>query len=188
MAIRTFLAVELADETRRALAELARRADVPSVKTRWSDPENLHVTVKFLGDVPEVDVLDVCDAAAEAAGQVEPFEFAVRGAVCVPPAGRKLRMVWANVVDGGAMTDLAEAVEAEMGELGFPPERRKFKAHITVARIRFARDPEPLRQAVARFAEADFGSQRAEQLVVFQSDLTKAGPVYTPMARCPLGG
>lgn len=188
MAIRTFLAVALADETRRALAELARQADVGSVKARWTDPENLHVTVKFLGDVPEADVLDVCDAAAEAACRVEPFDFSVRGAACVPPAGRKLRMVWADVDDGGAMAELARAVEAEMGELGFPPERRPFRAHITMARIRFARDPQPLRDAVGRFAEAEFGSQRAEELVVFQSELTRSGPIYTPMARCPLGG
>ena len=188
MALRTFIAMDIDDATRRRLAAVAARAETGPARINWVAAANLHVTIKFLGDVDDSAVRDVCDAAADAAGGVEPFDFEVLGLLAVPPRGR-LRMVWADVADPtGRLADLAARLEDELAELGYPRERRPFRPHVTLARIRSARDPDRLRAAVAPWADEAFGTPRAEALTVYASELTPRGPLYTPLARPALGG
>jgi 2'-5' RNA ligase len=188
MSVRTFVALDLDDAARGRLAAATAELGQCESKIRWTDEVNLHVTMKFLGDVADGDVAGVCQALADAAGGAEPFEFAVGGLRCVG-GGAKVRMVWANVHEpAGRMAGLYEHVESALEPLGFPRERRGFSAHVTVGRVRATRNADALRAAVARYAEADFGTQRADHVVVYASRLTPAGPVYTPRARLVIGG
>lgn len=188
MALRTFIAVDIDEETRRRVAAVAARIETAPAKVNWVAAPQLHVTVKFLGDVDEAVIPVVCEAAAETARRIEPFDFEVRGLLAVPPRGR-LRMFWAGVEDPtGRMGELAAGLEDALGELGFPRERRRFRPHITVARVRSVRDRERLRAAVAPWREEPFGTPRADALTVYSSELTPQGPVYAPLARPALGG
>ena len=188
MPVRTFLAIDL-DEAildRLAAAEADIRDD--RAKMRWVERDNRHITLNFLGDVPDDLLNDVCKVAAGAAGEVEAFEFRVRGVACVPASGRQLRMLWAGVDDpAGRMTKLQARLADGLSGLGLRGEERAFKPHVTLARIRFVKDPGPLRSAAGKFADADFGARCAEELVAYASRLTPAGPVYTPVARARLG-
>jgi len=185
---RIFFAVEIAEQTRRALARVAEGLDTGGAKIRFVAPRNLHVTMNFLGDVGDALLRQVCDAAAEVAGGVEPFEFSVSGLRSVPPGGR-LRMIWANVCDpAGRLTDLQERLAASLETLGFPRESRSYRPHLTLARVKFAREDRVLRAGIERFGEEPFGTQQATQVTVFSSELTPAGPIYTPAKRAPLGG
>lgn len=187
MAVRTFLALDLDETTRAALARAARGIDAGNAKINWVRPEYLHVTLKFLGNVEDRGLNDVCLAVAEAAGQAQPLEFDVRGVIPVPP-GRRLRMLWGGVEDPtGVMTQLHTALEETLAPLGFEPEARKFKPHITLARIRSARDPGAITAAAAQLAQEHFGTVRGEEVVVYSSELTPHGPVYIPMSHAPLG-
>jgi 2'-5' RNA ligase len=187
MAIRTFLAIDLDEPIRRELVAAAGQFPQGDSKVRWVAPENLHVTVKFLGEVADEAAGEVCRAAAEVAGRVEPFDFDVRGLRCVPP-GRKMRMIWAGVHEpGGRMAAMFEQLEAALQLLGFPPERRQFQPHITLARITFTRNAAGMQGVADQLAEAHFGSRLADGLVVYQSQLTPGGPIYTPMARAAFG-
>ena len=186
MAIRTFLALDLDEPIRRHLA--AATGDFPEAgsKIRWVVPENLHVTLKFLGDVGDDDVAAVCKVVSDVAERVEPFDFDVAALCCVPPAGA-VRMVWAQVSDpAGRIASLFAQVESALGELGFPRERRAFHAHVTVGRVKFTRNAGALRAAAEGLAGATFGTQHAEGVVVYRSELTGRGPVYTPLARAVL--
>jgi len=188
MVVRTFLALDIAEATRDALVAAAGELRDSRSKVRWVAPENLHVTVKFLGDVAEDDVRGVCDAVAEAARAVEPFDFHVRELRCMPPGG-KVRMVWAGVDEpSGRLAELFGKLEAVLEPLGFPPERRSFSPHVTLGRVKFVGDPRALRAAAGRYAEEHFGAQRAEHVAVYRSELTGQGPIYSAMARPPIGG
>lgn len=188
MPVRTFIAVDLAESTLDALAEMPGKLSDPRANIRWVGRDNLHVTLQFLGDVADDLIASVCDRAAAAAAEVEPFDFEVRGVICIPPAGQ-LRMVWASIHDTtGRMAALHDAAERELSSLGFEPEKRRFRPHLTLARIKHIRDPRGFRQAVEPYRDAAFGAQKAEELVVYSSQLKPEGPVYTPLARAPLGG
>jgi len=188
-AIRTFVALDLDDAIRGRLTAAA--ADLPraGAKIRWVAPQNLHVTVKFLGDVAEGDMAAVCEAVTEAVAAVAPFDFTVRGLLARPSAGRKLQMLWAGVDEPtGQLAAAFDALQAALEPLGFPRERRAFRPHVTLARIKSVPDPAGLRAAAGNHAETPFGEKTAEAFTVYQSDLRPAGPIYTPLAAARFSG
>ncbi len=187
MATRTFLALPLGQDVVDRLVAAQRELMGAEANVRWVARENLHLTVKFLGSVEDADLAEVCRAARDLAGGCEPFEFAVRGLTAVPPAGQ-MRMVWAGVEEpSGRLARLAEAVEEAYAAMGFKRETRRFRPHLTLGRVKSGRNVAELRAGTARFAETDFGTQRAEELIVFASELTPDGPVYSSLAKAPLG-
>ena len=187
MGTRTFLALDLDEPIRRQLIDLQGELDAVGAAVRWTRPELLHVTMKFLGDVrDDDDVSRVCVAATEAAGETEAFEFSVAGVVCAPPRGRT-RMVWVGVDDETThMAELHRRLDGAYAAMGFPRENRQFRPHLTLGRLKGDRRVEPLRQAVAGMASRSFGFQRASELVVYASKLRPQGPIYTPLARASL--
>ena len=188
MAARTFLALDIDSAARSRLAAVCRRLGLPGAKVRWVAPENLHVTLKFLGDVADEKLVEVCEAVLAAAGQIGPFDFEVRGVLCVPPAGR-LRMFWAGVEDAaGRMQQLYQRLNAGLAGMDLHRDNRPFRPHITLGRLRFAESDSELRRQAEKLAEQKFGPQRAGQVVVYTSKLTPAGGVYTSVARAALGG
>lgn len=183
MAIRTFLALDLNEQTRQRLVRAVEELPVGEAKIRWVESENLHVTVKFLGEVGDADMANVCRVVADAAGLVEPFDFQVRGIQAVPARGN-LSMFWGGATDPeGRMAAMFEVVESALAELGFAREQREFRPHVTLGRVKYARDGRALRAAAARMAAADFGCVAADGLVVYSSQLTPDGPIYAPMGR-----
>jgi len=186
MANRIFLAVDINDEVRERIG--AAQDDLRSCggKIRWVSPRNIHVTLCFLGDMTDKLLADVCEAALRVASQHKPFEFDVRGVICIPPAGR-LRMLWVGVDDSGGATarlqgDLADALAG----LGLPKENRRFRPHLTLARVKFMKDAAGIRSAAAEQAETDFGTVHAAQVTVYSSKLGPQGPAYTSVAAAPL--
>ena len=188
MPARAFLALDITSTIRDALAGTQRQLDAPDAKIKWVAAENLHVTVKFLGGADDDQVAEVCAAAGEVAGGIAPFQFDVRGIQVVPPRGRA-RMIWAGIDDPTAgMTKLFERLEPALAALGFQPETRGFKPHVTLGRVKFVRDHDRLRQAAEVHADQHFGSVDAAEVVVYSSNLTPRGPIYTPLAKSALGG
>jgi len=187
MSARTFLALDLNDSILDGLAAAQRALDGCGAKLRPVERDNLHVTLVFLGDVGDELLVDVCDIAAEVAAGTEPFEFAIRGLSAVPARGG-VRMVWAGVADPSGRMKLLQAGLAEaMSGLGLKQEERSFSPHITLVRVKSAGPGEPLRRGVQQWAGKDFGSQLAKELTIYESRLTGDGPIYTPLARPPLG-
>jgi 2'-5' RNA ligase len=189
MATRTFVALDIDEEIRVRLAEVRAKLDDAGSKIAWVAPENMHLTLSFLGDVRDELLAKVCGLASEAAAKVAPFEFHLRGVRCVPPKGGQLKMFWADVEDPtGRLVELHATLEEALSALELRQENRQFKGHITLARIRSARDPQALRGAAEALSTEDFGTQHAEELVTYSSELTPDGPIYAPLARARLGG
>lgn len=184
---RTFLALDIDEDARRRLAELPRRVGEHDAKVRWVEPENLHITLNFLGDISGETLANVCEAASQCAAEVEPFEFHLQGLLPVPPQGRKLRMFWAGVQEPtGRLVKLQDKLADAMGDLGLRREDRAYRPHITVARVKFARNPDRLRSAVEPLGGEDFGTVLCESVTVYTSELGPDGPTYTAVARSEL--
>ena len=177
--IRSFVAVEVSREVReevRAFVE-ARGSGIRGL--RWVKPENLHLTVKFLGDVPEGRLPEVGSALEEAAAGHCPLRLDFRGAGVFPPRGRP-RIVWIDLAAGGAgMAALREDVERSLEPLGFPPETRPFSPHLTIGRARSLEDPAALTLALAEVGEKRWGASVADRVHLMRSDLFPTGPRYS---------
>ncbi len=182
MGTRTFLAVELDESILDGLEDVCERLDDARSKIRWGKRVNRHLTMRFLGDVPDELIADVCDIALDCAALTRPFEFEVCGITTMPLRGA-LRMVWANIVDpSGELAALHELLRARLTGLGLKEETRGFRPHITLARVKFVHDAEQFRMAAEAYADHDFGTQRADRLVVYGSQMTRGGSIYTPLA------
>ena len=187
MSLRTFLALPLDEEIVERLVDVQQSLASAGARVRWVDGENLHLTIKFLGDVTDEQLPEVCRVAEEVASQVEPFEFSVAQVTSVPPAGA-MRMVWVGIDEQtGKLNRLHELLEASYAAMGFGKENRSFRPHLTLGRVKGGRNVKPLRAAVSEIADTEFGIASVNEMIVFSSQLTPDGPIYSPMTTVKLG-
>lgn len=186
--VRTFVAVEAGPAVRAHAARLIEQFSAAGAGVKWVAPENLHLTLKFLGDVEQQDIPRVCEAVQRAVAEIPPFEFEIRGAGAFPNL-RRPRTIWLGAGRGeDQMADLAHRVDKALQKLRFPREDRRFQAHLTIGRVRTpAPELAELAEMLGAAADAEVGTMAVEEAVVFSSDLRPTGPVYAPLCRAPLG-
>jgi len=185
MTIRCFIAIELDQDIRGELAQLQKhlRKKLPGNESSitWVNPDHIHLTLKFLGEVADPLVPEICAAVSAAAAQCAPFDIEIGNLGCFPPH-RPARVLWVGIRNGqDDLAALAEAVDIYLSELDFPPENRKFSAHLTLARIKHENAGRATRNVVEKTDPFTFGSQSVTALTLFQSQLTPRGSIYTPL-------
>ena len=184
--MRSFIAIELPEAVHRRLAALQERLRPQARGISWTRPEQIHLTLKFLGEVPDADVPRAVETARNVARQHGPFDLTVAGAGCFPPHG-PARILWVGIPSPPAdLLTCQKNLQKSFAAIGFTPENRPFHPHLTLARVKDPRAGQDARATVERAADFHAGSFRAAELVFFQSVLQRTGPVYTPMARLPL--
>jgi 2'-5' RNA ligase len=184
--LRTFLAIDLTDDVRRAIVRA--QGELKKLAGRgvsWVRPENMHITLKFLGEVDEARLPEVVDATCDAVGGAIPFEVDVQG---LGTFGRRQpKVIWAGVLDpDGRMTDVFRAVEAALAPLGFAADTRRYLPHVTLGRVRRGA-VRSLVDRIERERETAFGPVPVESVTVYTSRLTKTGPIYSIAGHAPLG-
>ncbi|MEA3407774.1 MAG: RNA 2',3'-cyclic phosphodiesterase [Chloroflexota bacterium] len=190
--IRTFVAIELTEEALDALGRLQERLKQArgGGAGRWVRKEGIHLTLKFLGDVAEERVDEVCEAVRRACEGHASFSVTIAGLGCFPHT-RRPRVLWAGVEgEVDTLCALQEAVEREMVALGFPKERHPFTPHLTLARIHRearAEDIRALGQMADKASSEQIGGMRVDAVSVMKSDLRPTGAIYTELCCIPLG-
>lgn len=186
---RTFIAVEAGPEVRAAALAAIDRLRSAADNVKWVEPENLHWTLQFLGDLTDQEIADVCGRTTLAAAAHEGFAVAARGVGAFPQVERP-RTLWLGAEQGGdAFCKLQARVEQSLADLGFRGERRRFVPHLTLGRVgRGSHGGPVLAERIARLADYDGGSMAVDEVTVFASQLERSGPTYHPLARAPLGG
>lgn len=189
--LRAFIAIEIPPEIHSAIQKrtAALRSTLDASLVRWVPAGNVHLTLKFLGEVspPNVELLARA-LEAEAAGGT-PFELRLEGLGCFPSA-RRPRVVWIGVQAPAELERLQRGVEAAAARLGYPPEPRAFSPHLTIGRVRdhlSGGDLQAVRTALEGATVEALGTARIDALTLFKSDLRPAGAVYTRLCRAPLG-
>jgi len=185
--LRLFLALDLPEAHRREIGERAARLRSRLPAARWVRPENLHLTLAFLGSVEPGRLAGLSAAVAPAFTRSEPLALAVEGGGTFPPE-RPARVAWVGVEGGPALAALQREVSAAASKaLGLAPETRPFPPHLTLAR---PRRPWNRRAAddLARTFEGRLGELfPVEEGVLYKSDLGPGGSRYTALERYPLG-
>lgn len=177
--IRCFVAVEIDPAVRSRLALDALRSTDADV--RWVRPENVHLTLRFLGELLPEQADRVSEGLAGVRGS-GPFELAVSG---LGHFGS--RVVWAGCAgDLGALRSLWEKVQAAARAAGLPRDEHGFSPHVTLGRVRSRRGFDGLRRELESRASEEFGRQRVDRFVLMQSRLEPAGSVYAPVRTYPL--
>ena len=184
--MRAFVAVELSDEVRLGLVDLQEDLKRSGADVKWVEPANLHVTVKFLGQVEEPAEQHVREAMCEAVRGVAPFVLAIGGAGSFP-GGSRPRVVWVGAHEAGrSLETIHRRLERGLSALGVAPDGRRFVPHVTLGRVRSGKGVGRLARRIAAAAERSFGAVTVEALTLFESRLTPAGPIYSVRHRALL--
>jgi 2'-5' RNA ligase len=189
--IRAFIAIELSTDILRQLENLQARMkqNVPSGLVRWTRPEGIHLTLKFLGEVPADQTEAIADAMRRACAPYTPFSLSVAGVGCFPNPQRP-RVVWVGIDEPtGALAGLQRDIERAMKPLGFAPENRAFTPHLTLGRVKGGRRDEL--EALGTYACSCVVQATAQEVTavsLMRSDLRPSGAVYTELASAPLVG
>ncbi|MCU0873213.1 MAG: RNA 2',3'-cyclic phosphodiesterase [Pirellulaceae bacterium] len=186
--IRTFIAVELSAAVRAEAVRLVELLRPAGGDAKWVEPQNMHLTLKFLGDVREEAIADVCRVVTKAAVDFPPFDIKLSGAGAFPDL-RRPRTLWIGVTQGQQeLVRLQTAIERALAKRGFPKENRDFFPHLTIGRIRES-GPQmgELGQLIHIHADFAAGGSTVREVVVFASHLSSSGPAYEALARAALG-
>lgn len=175
--MRFFIAVDLSDEVRKALSKVQKELRPVTDTVRWVAPDSIHITLKFLGEVHEKRIAEIDEALVGLSWK--PFAVKVRG-VGFFPGTRSPRVFWAGI-EAPTMKDLAEQIDTRIDRLGFEKERRSFRSHITLARVRDTRIESSNGAGADKYQEQEFGSLLVDRIFLFQNTLKSAGALYDRM-------
>lgn len=190
--IRSFVAIELPDEVKTALADLQSnlKAQTPPKVVRWARPESIHLTLQFLGDVAPGQVESIGHALQEVGADQAPFTFQLRD-LGVFPNPRRMRVVWVGVEESsGGLASLQKRISQALKPLGFEPEKRPFSPHITLGRADRRAGQRDLAQVGEQIVSSQVGTVgqvHVDHITLMKSDLKPSGAVYTPLAIAAFG-
>ncbi len=177
--VRAFIAIELADETIAFIQKIQEGLRSSGIKARWIRPENIHLTLKFLGDINNEDVKKVGDAIISAAGENAAITLRAKG-IGVFPGVKRPRVIWTGIAGRTKeLVDLQKILDEKLQSSGFPKEKRSFKGHLTIARIKKKIDAKRLIDAMKEFSGFESKTFTVDEVVLFKSELKSSGAVYT---------
>jgi RNA 2',3'-cyclic 3'-phosphodiesterase len=181
--LRAFIAIELPPDIRQALAREQARIRAASTDARWTRPAGIHLTLKFLGYISDQQEAQVKDGLRRLGG-FEAFTVRVQGFGFFPTAKRP-RVFWAGLAAPPGLARLAAQIEGAMEHLGFPPEDRPFKPHLTLARFKTPRPQPKLEVIMAADGNLSLGAFEVSEFFLWESRLSPSGSEYRKIASFP---
>jgi 2'-5' RNA ligase len=188
--IRSFVAIELPDRLKLELGQLEaqlKSSQQPWVK--WVDPDSIHLTLKFLGNIATDRTGEITGAIEEATRTVSPFHLEVKG-LGVFPNLKRAQVAWAGISgDVDKLGQLQQGIESNLARLGFAPESRPFSSHLTLARLRNQASPDERQKFGQLIAGTRFEADTAIKVAaisLMRSQLTRAGAIYHRISSVPL--
>ena len=187
MHIRSFIAVAISEQVRRAAEKLLKELKPAGGHgVRWVDPAAMHITLSFLGNIGENDIVPLMDLIRQATRDTAAFALDFRGLDAFPSLGR-IRTIIVPVLDEtGALSKIQRNLHVLLAEKGYRVENRKFVPHLTLGRVKGNVRGTRLREALEERAAVDLGSCWVREVFLMRSDLTPRGARYTPMGHVSL--
>ena len=185
MKLRLFIAIELPDSIKRSLASLQGKMEKALPPLRWVKPEAIHLTLKFLGHVKEDTLPGIKEIVTAVAEGSRPFTVVFSGIGAFPNM-RRPRVVWVGVrEESGELRGIAERMDRMAARLGITIEKRPYKPHLTIGRVR-GRGGGNFGEALPLFKDEEIGKMRVDEISLIRSELTPKGAIYTALHRARL--
>jgi 2'-5' RNA ligase len=185
---RTFIAIEVDKTVRGQMIALQESLARTGASVKWVEPQNIHLTLLFLGEVDDRELPALCKAVAETCAEISPFSMTVEGVGGFPNL-RRPRVLWVGVGDGKQeVTALHDRLERPLLELGcYRREDRQYTPHLTLGRVTSDRPADKLTAALAKKTDWLGGQVAVREVQVMASQLSPQGPEYTVLGRAKLG-
>ena len=184
--IRTFIAIELPGNIISSIRKVQEGIKSYGFKVRWVRPENIHLTLKFLGNINEADTEKIGRAIFDAVKEYPPISLAAKG-IGVFPEVKRPRVIWVGITGQvEPLIGMQKTLDDKLEAIGFPKENRPFKGHLTLARVKGKIDSKRLSEAMKEFQEFEAEPFTADQIILFKSELKPTGSVYTKLLSASL--
>lgn len=182
--MRTFVAIDIPEDVRHKIVDLLQVLKPTTNSVRWTRPEGLHITLKFLGELSPERIEAVKTQLASVRLHA-PLSLQISGAGYFP-SEHSPRVIWLGILAGPELAELAGQVEENLAAVGIPKEDRPFSAHLTLGRLRTPDKIPVVKETLRRREPLEFGSFTAEELFLYESRLSPGGSVYHKLARFPI--
>lgn len=180
MAIRCFIAAEVPEAVKKSLGEIILTLRKSGADVKWVAPQNIHITLKFLGSIDEELIGPIKEALSRKVARYAPFHIRIYDIGCFPDE-RRPRVVWVGVEDPGELQSLYKDIDAEMAGFGFPVETRPFSPHLTIGRVRSNKRVTEMLRLFEEFRSVSF-DVGIEGISLMKSELKPAGAEYQSLA------
>ena len=184
--IRTFIALELPPAVISLLAKVQENLKSMKFRAKWVRPENIHLTLKFLGNINPGDIDKIGGAMMAAVDDFAALTLVARG-IGVFPGIKRPRVIWVGL--GGQIQLLfamQRVLEDNLAALGFKKEKRQFKGHLTLGRFRQSVNPNTIRRVLQEFGNLASEEFTARRVIFYKSDLKPTGAVYSQLRQAVL--
>ena len=183
--MRLFIAIELSQSIRDELARIQFHLKYSAADVKWVEKDNIHLTLKFLGEVPEEKVEKIKSILDGTAKEMKSFDISLKDIGAFPKIEYP-RVIWVGLDKGVVESKgLAEKIDEELSKIGYEKEPRPFAAHLTIGRVRSAKNKAALKEKISSITPIP-GSQLVTSITLFKSTLTSNGPIYTKLHEAKL--
>ena len=185
--IRTFIAVELPEKIISSISRVQENIkSYYGFKIRWVRPENIHLTLKFLGNVKKAEIEKVGEAIFESVKGYSPITLRAKG-IGTFPGIKRPRVIWVGISGQlDLLVELHKTLDDELEAISFPKENRTFRGHLTLGRVKAKIDPKRFGDALNKLAGFESESFTADRIILFKSELKPTGAVYTKLVEASL--
>ncbi|MCE5195427.1 MAG: RNA 2',3'-cyclic phosphodiesterase [Nitrospiraceae bacterium] len=186
MDLRCFIAIELPDSIKENISIYIQKLKEIKTDVKWVSEKNLHVTLKFLGNVPERMIQDINNKLLAIGRLHDKFHLYIQGAGIFPNT-KQPRVIWLGLKDSGNVVNLQQDIEDGMSELGFKKDGREFKPHLTIGRVKSFKNIGSLIKELTTLKEVDFGKIEVKNISLMKSELKQAGAEHSKLSQIFFG-
>ncbi len=183
--LRTFIAVDFPPEILQKFGKIIAyfKTQTPENTLKWVSTHNLHLTIKFLGDIPLNKLDQVKAVLSESLQDKPPFTIGIEG-LGLHPDRRNPRVIWLGITSCDTLTNIYVALDRDLTVVGIEPDKRKYTPHITIARVKRRVETSAVKnigETLSQFKVDSLGNFIVKEIILYQSELTPKGPIYTPL-------
>lgn len=179
--MRTFIAIELDDVIKGRLNELIVKLKSHQCQIRWTKIQAMHLTLKFLGEIPEAQTSLIREAMTAAVQDYKPFLLRIKGTGTFPIHSKHPRIIWADIQRHDTLQSLHKTLDKKLEKLGFQREKRKFHPHLTLGRVKSSQGITSLLSDLEQHSQYDFGEMQTNSIILYKSTLKPTGAEYTKL-------
>ena len=175
---RGFMAVDI--DVFPKLLEFEKEIKETGANVKLVEPENVHITLKFLGDTNESRIDEIDKIMKDAVKGIDPFNIQLKGAG-VFPNQNYIKVIWIGIKQGEPIGLIARKIDEPLSKMGFKKEKRGFSPHLTIARVKSAKGKDEILHVIEKYRDVQFVDIRVDSIKLKKSDLTPKGPIYTTL-------
>jgi len=173
---RGFIAIDI--NANPSVVEFEKEITGTGADVKLVEPQNIHITLKFLGDIEEDQIDEIEQIMKDSVKEIKSFTIKLKG-TGVFPNQNYIKVIWIGIKEAQPIETIAMNIDEKLSELGFKKEKRGFSPHLTIGRVKTAKNKQQLIKTIQNYVDLEFSVQEINSIRLLRSDLTPRGPIYT---------